>query len=145
VALVGGGLTSCELALHLANEGKKVYIINRRDRLAYHEKIMMFMFNPVPIMMRDYALYERPVEAFNDLDCKEVLDDGVRCQFKDGTEKVIKADTVVFASGMRANSDEAAKFLGLAPYVRTIGDCRMVGKIKHCVTSGYYAAIDIDK
>lgn len=145
VALVGGGLTSCELALYLADEGKKVYIINRRDRLAYHEKIMMFMFHPVPIMMRDYALYKRPVEVFNDLDCKEVLDDGVRCQFKDGTEKVIKADTVVFASGMRAHSDEAAKFLGLAPYVRTIGDCRMVGKIRHCVTSGHYAAMDIDK
>jgi 2,4-dienoyl-CoA reductase-like NADH-dependent reductase (Old Yellow Enzyme family)/thioredoxin reductase len=145
IALVGGGLTSCELALHLANVGKKVCIINRRDRLAYHEKIMMPMYDPIPIMLRDYGRYPRPVEVFNDLDCKEVLDDGVRCQFKDGAEKIIRADTVVFASGTRANSDEVAKFLGLAPYVRTIGDCRMAGKVKHCVTSGYYAAIDIDK
>jgi 2,4-dienoyl-CoA reductase-like NADH-dependent reductase (Old Yellow Enzyme family)/thioredoxin reductase len=145
IALVGGGITACETALHLANEGKKVYVINRRERLAYHEKIMMGMYNPVPLLMYLYAQYKRPVEVFNDLDCKEVLDNGVRCKLKDGTEKIIKADTVVFASGMKANSEEAAKFLGLAPHVQTIGDCRTAGKIKQCVTGGYYAAIGIDK
>jgi 2,4-dienoyl-CoA reductase-like NADH-dependent reductase (Old Yellow Enzyme family)/thioredoxin reductase len=145
VALVGGGITACETAVHLADQGKKVYIINRRERLAYHENIMVFQFDPVAALMQIYAQYRQPVEVFNNLDCREVLDNGVRCYFKDGAKKVITADTVIFASGMRANTGEAAKFLALAPYVRTIGDCRLAGKIKHCITSGYYAAVDIDK
>lgn len=145
VAVVGGGITGCELALHLANEGKKVTIINRRGVLAPHEHLMMAMYNPIPMMLQDFAAYERPVDVLYNCDCRAVLDNGVRCVDSDGGEVVVNADTVIFASGMKPNSDEARKFLGLAPYVKMVGDCRRVGKIKHCTTSGYYAAIGIDK
>lgn len=146
VVVVGSGLTAMELALHLGREGKKVTLAGRRDRLAYHENIAMSVYNPVACFMDEYAKCPKPVETVLSCDITGVTPEGAVGVMSDGSSRVLTAATVIFASGMKSNSEEAAAFLGgIAPYVRMIGDCRKPGKIKHCITSGYYAAIDIEE
>ena len=66
------------------------------------------------------------------------FDRGVTAASKDGEEFEIKADTIIFAAGMKARTDEANTFFGIAQDTNIIGDANRVGTVWNAMEDGYY-------
>lgn len=134
VAVIGGGLTGCEAAIHWQGLGKKVTLISRSDQLMTRVKGDGQNVNTHLI-----TLFELGVEQIKGVACKEVTDNGVVLE----NDAVIEADTVINASGMTENAAAAEVFRGCAPKMYIIGDCREAGLITDAVRSAYEAAMDV--
>lgn len=134
VAVIGGGLTGCEAAIHWQGLGKRVTLISRSAELMPRVKGDGQNVNTHLI-----TLFELGVDQRKGVACKEVTDSGV--VLEDGT--VIEADTVINASGMTENSAAAEAFKGAAPKMYVIGDCHEAGLITDAVRSAYEAAMEI--
>jgi pyruvate/2-oxoglutarate dehydrogenase complex dihydrolipoamide dehydrogenase (E3) component len=118
--------------------GKKVTIIEMLDEVAVNDHFI----NKAALipMLKKYN-----VEILTGHKVKEIQQNGVKAEKKDGTEVLIDADTVVSAFGMKPNSEHAkaidAKYHNKT---RVIGDCSTVGKVGHAVWTGLFAAIALD-
>lgn len=138
VVMAGGGLVGCECALNMARQGHKVTLIEMRDELA-----------PDDYKMHRVALLEvlKPMVAVRTgLKCVSFEDNGVQCEDMDGNPVFLKADTVVYAMGLRANSalaDELEAALGGRAPVYRAGDCIRAAKIQNAVEEGFLSAMKI--
>lgn len=54
-------------------------------------------------------------------------------------QKLIPADTVIMAFGIRARSEAADAIFNRYPHARLIGDCTTVGQIGEAVRAGFFA------
>lgn len=135
VVIIGGGLAGCEGALHLAQDGKKVHIIEMREELAPDANV-----RHRPLLLKEL---EKQVDIHTGLCASRITKEGVICRGKDGGDVFIKGDTVICAAGQRANTKSAEEFADAAPYVVEIGDCVKPSTITTAVYQGYHAALDI--
>ncbi|MBR3396759.1 MAG: FAD-dependent oxidoreductase [Lachnospiraceae bacterium] len=135
VAVLGGGMVGCESGLYLAEKGHDVTIVEMLDVLAPDA-------NPRhrPILMK---LLEKSVAIKTGLKASAVTEEGLVCIDKDGKEVLIRADTVLAASGMKSRTELADSLRGTAPEVRVIGDCVQPGIIRNATFNGYHAALDL--
>ncbi len=135
VVVLGGGLAGCEAAIHLAQEGKKVTVVEMREELAPDANV-----RHRPLLLKEI---DKLVEVRTGLRGKEITAEGVVCEDKDGKEHLIKGSSVICALGQRANTDVVEALRDSAPYVVSIGDCAKVATITNAVYQGYHAALDI--
>lgn len=135
VVVLGGGLAGCEAAIHLAQEGKKVSIVEMREELAPDCNIRQR-----PILL---AKLDELVTVHTGLRGMKVTGEGVLCQDKEGREVLIKGSSVICALGQRPRRDVVEELLDTAPYVVQIGDCVKASTITNAVYQGYHAALDI--
>jgi 2,4-dienoyl-CoA reductase-like NADH-dependent reductase (Old Yellow Enzyme family)/thioredoxin reductase len=136
VVVVGGGLTGAETAIYLADKGKQVTIVGRRDRFAADT-------SQAHCAATNYQLSIKTKE-YSNTEVTEITDEGVLCR-KKGEEDTfsLKADTVIIAIGMEPCTLEAAAFETDISEFRFIGDCRKAGTIQNATMNGYYAAMDL--
>ena len=134
VVVLGGGLAGCECAIHLAQEGKKVHLVEMRDALAPDANI-----RHRPILMQ---MIDKYVEAHTNYQGMRVTSEGLICKNENGEEVLVPGTSVVCAVGQRANRDGVNALLNAAPVVRTIGDCNRPSNITHAVYQGYHAGLD---
>jgi 2,4-dienoyl-CoA reductase-like NADH-dependent reductase (Old Yellow Enzyme family)/thioredoxin reductase len=135
VVVLGGGLAGCECAVHLAQEGKTVHLVEMRDTLApdcniRHRPILMQKIDELVTVHLCHAGLR-------------VTEVGLVCKAPDGTEVLIPGETVVCAVGQRANRDDAEALRYSAPFVREVGDCIRPANITKAMYEGYHAALDI--
>ena len=135
VVVLGGGLAGCEAAIHLAQEGKKVTIVEMRDALAPDANV-----RHRPLLLRQI---EGLAEVRTGLKGMEVTAQGVVCEDREGQRYLVKGSSVICALGQRARTDVAEALRDTAPYVAVIGDCAKVSTITNAVYQGYHAALDI--
>lgn len=135
VVVLGGGLAGCEAAIHLAQEGKKVHLVEMRDTLAPDANI-----RHRPILMK---MIDEYVEAHTGYQGIKVTADGVLCKDSEGREVLVPGKTVVCAVGQRADRESVNALLDAAPVVREIGDCVRPGNITAAIYQGYHAGLDI--
>lgn len=135
VVVLGGGLAGCEAAIHLAQEGKKVHLVEMRDMLAPDANI-----RHRPILMK---MIDEYVEAHTGYQGIKVTADGVLCKDSEGREVLVPGKTVVCAVGQRADRESVNALLDAAPVVREIGDCVRPGNITAAIYQGYHAGLDI--
>jgi 2,4-dienoyl-CoA reductase-like NADH-dependent reductase (Old Yellow Enzyme family)/thioredoxin reductase len=136
VVMIGGGLVGCETGLHLAAQGKTVTVVEMMDNLA----VDATESHKIALMKK----MEVEVKSYTGMKCTEITSKGIKVIAKDGAEKFIEADTVVYAVGMKAHSDKALKLCEAAPrQYFLIGDCVSPRKVKEAVHEGYHAAMDI--
>ena len=135
VVVLGGGLAGCECAIHLAQEGKQVHLVEMRDTLAPDCNI-----RHRPILMRMLAQL-----VTTHLGCvgREVTAEGLVCGPPDGGQVLIPGKTVICAAGQRANRAEALALHRSAPFVREVGDCIRPANLTKAVYEGYHAALDL--
>ena len=135
IVMIGGGLVGCELGLHLAETGHEVSIVEMQTELA-----------PDAYRLHRVMLLEQLKEkttTYTGLRCTGMDASGVSAVDADGNVKTLPADTIVYAMGMRANSDvveELRKLAGSIP-VSVIGDCRQAGKILEATKNAYDAVL----
>ena len=137
VVMVGSGLTACEVALHLANNGRDVTVLCRRDMMAYET----FGYYRNTLLEHMDA---RGIHQMLSTKTLSIAKDGVTVE-KDGVISVVPADTVIYSTGIRPNADtvEAVKALAGEIPVKVIGDALKSGKMGDAVRGGYMAVMEI--
>ena len=135
VVVFGGGLAGCECAIHLGMEGKKVHMVEMRDRLAPDANV-----RHRPLLLAEIEKY---VTVHTDTKGIEITDEGIICENKDGEQLLVPGKTVICALGQRPSLDQVEKLSDAAPFVRVIGDAGRVSTITNAVYQGYHAALDI--
>lgn len=135
VVVLGGGLAGCECALHLAQEGKKVRLVEMRDTLAPDANI-----RHRPLLMKELDKY---VEIHTSVTGTRVTEEGLYGKTPSGEEVFIPGETVICALGQRPNRSVVDALRDTAPYVVEIGDCVKAATITNAVYQGYHAALDI--
>lgn len=136
VAIIGGGLVGCEFALHLADQGKSVTIVEMLGDVAIdatndHRRGML-------------PLLEEKTEILTSTRVTAVTDKGIEAVTAEGEKITVEADTVLLSAGMRALSKEVdALRVSGAGDVIVIGDCKQPKKVMEAVRSGFDAAMDI--
>jgi 2,4-dienoyl-CoA reductase-like NADH-dependent reductase (Old Yellow Enzyme family)/thioredoxin reductase len=137
VVMVGGGLAGCEVALHLAEIGRKVTIVEMMD-----EVVPLRDTNRVH---RDAVMeqLDKHVPYLTLTTCKEITAEGVIVVDKEGKEKLLPCDTVVYAVGMRANKEIVEELRAAFGWVTPVGDCEGPATVRKAIHHGYFAAMDI--
>jgi len=129
VAIVGGGLVGCETAEYLAQQGKKVTIVEMLDEVA----------GRMPLALRNLLLArlaDKGVVVLTGIQCREVTGGGLVIITKEKKEKTIAADNVVLASGDRPNRALLENLESTIP-IYPIGDCVEPRGIAEAVAEGF--------
>ncbi len=137
VVMVGSGLTACEVALHLANNGRDVTVLCRRDMMAYET------FGYYRNALLD-AMDARGIHQMLKTKTVSIAKDGVTVE-RDSENFVVPADTVMYSTGIRPNAKlvEAIRAMAGEIPVKVIGDALASGKMGDAVRGGYMAAMEI--
>lgn len=136
VVVLGGGLAGSEAAIHLAQEGKTVHLVEMRTELAPDANI-----RHRPIMLKEIDKLNIQVHLGYKGLC--VTPEGVVCLNPSGEEQLIPGTSVICALGQRARRDIVEELIDCAPYVAQIGDCVKASTITTAIYQGYHAALDI--
>lgn len=133
VAVIGGGLTGCEIAYELALSGKKPIIVEMKDDLISQKGVCLANSS---YLREWFALHKVPVYLETTL--SEVQDDKIICKGKDGKTFELLCDSVISSAGYIANplAKESKK-------VYLVGDCKQVGNLRSVIWSAYEVAMKI--
>ena len=137
VVIIGGGSIGCELGVDLAKMGKEVTVLELGAVL--NRTLNDIMKTALEVEMEKY----NTLTAFTETNCKEIKENSVITQMKDGSLKEIPADTVIFAAGMRSRIDEADTFYGIVQDTNIIGDANRVGTVWSALEDGYYISANL--
>ena len=132
VAVIGGGLTGCEIAYELALKGKKAIIVEMKDDLVSQKGVCLanssylrewFELNKVPVYLETKL--------------KEIKDGGIICTDKDDKDFEVECDSVISCAGY------VPAPIGGGKKVQYIGDCSSVGNLRTVIWGAYEAAMKI--
>lgn len=130
VAVIGGGMVGCEVADYLADRGARVTIIEMLPELApdlgYSVRTRLLG-----------RLAAQSVVVLAATTCLEVTAAGVKVRKADGECQVVRADTIVAATGSRPNRQLMKALGGMVPETYLAGDCVEPGRILEAVSDGY--------
>ena len=133
VAVIGGGLTGCEIAYELALQGKEPVVIEMKNDLVAQKGVCLANSS---YLREWFDLHKVPVHLETTLTA--VDEDKVVCRNKDGETVEIPCDSVISSVGY-----VPSPLAGKGGNIRLVGDCRQVGNVKTVVWSAYEAAMKI--
>lgn len=137
IVMIGGGLVGVETAMHLANLGKKVTVLEMAGDVAVDAGPVY----KIGMLWRAEQLGLNIVTgaAVTEIGAGEVV------YIKDGAEVRVKADEVLYAVGMKSKDETYFDLAMKAPHVVPVGDCKTVGKVAGAVHSAYFAALAVGR
>ncbi|MGZ3514053.1 MAG: oxidoreductase [Thermodesulfobacteriota bacterium] len=136
VLVVGGGLIGCETALWLAQQGKKVTIV---------EILGDLMIGGIPVqhmnrlMLLDLLKFHR-VEIFTNTSLLEITQNGVDLLDGGSERRNFPADTIVLAVGLKPDRELYQTLEGQTPNLYAIGDSRKAQNIMNSIWDAYEVA-----
>lgn len=138
VVVLGGGTIGAEIGLELAVFEKKIVsIVEMNDKIAAQGNMLY------RIGLRQHMDAAANLSVYTCTSCMEIKDGEVIVKDQDGQLKTLAADTVIIATGLRANKSEAEMFYGITPETYTIGDCEKVRIIQEATLEGCSTALAI--
>jgi len=135
VVFIGGGEVGVETALHLAEKGHKVKVVERLNMLASDAPPVHYY-----TVLRDYWEKEKNFSFVVNATCNGIKADKVTYLDEYSMEHEIKADSVVIAVGMKAKTDLALTFHGVGGRLYIIGDCDKAGNVQKVMRSAFSIA-----
>lgn len=136
--VLGGGTIGAEIGLELAVfEKKNVSIVEMGDKIAAQGNMLY------RIGLRQHMEAAENLSVYTGTSCMEIKDHEVIVKTQAGQIKALPADTVIVATGLRANKSEAGTFYGITPETYTIGDCERVRLIQDATFEGCSTALAI--
>lgn len=151
IVIMGGGLVGCETALHLAECGKHVTIIEMANEIAAettaaHRRALKVRMGLHPDMAggKDTKPGLVPPALAVSTKCKEITSEGVIAITPDGQQKLFEADTVICALGLRARAALVDELRKTRHNLLLVGDCRRPQQVTQAVRSGFDAAVTLD-
>ncbi len=133
VAVIGGGLTGCEIAYELALQGKKPIIVEMKNDLIAQTGVCLANSS---YLREWFELHQVPVYLETTLNA--VTDTGIVCKDKAGNRVEIACDSVISSAGYVANPLAKA-----SKDVYLVGDCEQVGNLRTVVWRAYEVAMKI--
>jgi 2-enoate reductase len=130
--IIGGGLVGCELAVHLARQGKRVTVVEQLPEIL--ENIRNVHPNREMLLT---MLDQSGVTVLTNADLLEITASGVRIRSNGKDEKSLVADTVIMATGFAPHCEMFGALWGSVDQLFRIGDCLKPGKILDAVWDGY--------
>jgi len=131
VVIAGGGLIGCETAIYLAQQGKRVTIVEMLEEIIpdVFEANKQYLFK---------MLAENGVNVLTNTNLVRVKDDGavVINQFR-RYEAKLPADTIVIAMGLKPERGLVKALEGKVKELHTIGDCEGPGRIMDAVWGAF--------
>ena len=135
VVVIGGGLVGCELAVELLQNGNTVTLLEMTDVLAAEAP----HFHRVAMLECMKALEG----VHTGMRVREIRDNAVYAENRDGETATFPADLAVLACGLRPNKALEA-YRTLVPRYIPIGDCLHPAKIGDAVRQAVDMVIDMD-
>ncbi len=135
IAVVGGGLTGCEIAYELALQGKDVTIVEMKDDLVSQKGVCLANSS----YLREWFAWKQ-VPVYLETTLREVKDSSIVCAAKDGSAVEIPCDTVISSAGYISTPLVEEKG---HKNVQLVGDCLRVGNLRSVVWRAYEAAMKI--
>ena len=136
VVVAGGGLVGCETALFLAQQGKKVVVVEMMDEAATD-------LNMISRTLLLELLGKHGVEIKIGVKVEEILEDGALVVDKHSNRVKIEAHSIVLALGFRSRVDVVKSLEELAPEVYTIGDCVTPRKLINAIHEAFNVAVEL--
>ena len=133
VAVIGGGLTGCEIAYELALQGKHPIIVEMKDDLVSQTGVCLANSS---YLREWFALHKTPVYLESTL--SEVRDGAILCKDKDGQPLELSCDSVISCAGYIP-----APLEGKGKNVQLVGDCLAVGNLRSVIWRAYEAAMKV--
>ena len=133
VAVIGGGLTGCEIAYELALQGKHPIIVEMKDDLVSQTGVCLANSS---YLREWFALHKTPVYLETTL--SEVMDGAILCKDKDGQTLELSCDSVISCAGYIP-----APLEGKGKNVQLVGDCLAVGNLRSVIWRAYEAAMKV--
>lgn len=133
VAIIGGGLIGCELALHLVQHGKQVSVVEIAPALMGGGHGSMPFMNWA--MLVDLLKFHQ-VGIHTGTKVTEIKKDGIVTE-KEGTKEEIAADTIVMAVGYRPVNTLYQELTQAGIPLYNIGDSRKVNNIMQAIWDGF--------
>lgn len=133
VVVVGGGEIGLETGLAVARTGRKVTVLSRRRRMPCDMHTSKALFD----YMRELPDFAYLTESKT----LEIGSDYVRYADKDGAEKKIDCDTVIFSGGREPELAESMALAETFPETYIVGDCAKPATVREAVYSAYCAAM----
>jgi len=134
VAIIGGQLSGCKLALYLSMIGKDVTIIEESD--SYGSEMEETAMDALR-----YEIQDGNVTVMTGVRVQEITAGGVTLSDSDGKRVFQKADTVIVALGLSAKPHHpAGEFAAKVEDVVVIGDAKGFRGIREAVSDGFEAA-----
>jgi pyruvate/2-oxoglutarate dehydrogenase complex dihydrolipoamide dehydrogenase (E3) component len=127
--IIGGGATGLEIALHLAEYGCRVSVV---EILAKIGKGLEAMTKKILLG----KLKEYNVKIMTETKLTRVTSTGAAVTHIDGTEQLIEAETVIFATGTRPCNRLYEKVKSLGYETHQIGDCLETRSAKAAIYEG---------
>lgn len=131
IVVIGGGLVGSETALELGMQGKDVTILEMLPQIAMQDEPL----SQISLMKH---LAAAGVTCLTNSKVVEIKDNEVVYENAEGTH-AIEADTVIAATGLRANAAAAAPYENLGCRTIKIGDAVKGGKIFDCFHNAWLA------
>ena len=139
VVVAGAGLTGSETALYLAQQGKKVTLIDMLSLEQIDENSPFADTGTLWSMLKKLS-----IEIITEVKLEAITDTGAIVTDKNGNRKEMPCDTVVLALGVEPRTKAVAMFKDLAPDVLVIGDCNnQRGNLLSATSEGFFAAIEL--
>ena len=135
VAVIGGGLTGCEIAYELALQGKRPIIVEMKDDLVAQKGVCLANSS---YLREWFALHEVPVYLETRLE--EVREDAVVLRDKDEALFVVPCDSVISSVGY-----DPAPLAPAGRNVHLVGDCLAVGNLRSVIWRAYEVAMKVGK
>jgi 2,4-dienoyl-CoA reductase-like NADH-dependent reductase (Old Yellow Enzyme family)/thioredoxin reductase len=132
VLVAGGAAMGCEIAAHLASQGKRVTVVEMLGDLALDLEIRSRM-----ALLQ--LLKERGVEILTNWKLEEIEDGRARLSDRNWNQKKIPMDSVVLALGMTPNRELLQPLKESFREVFVIGDCWEPRKIYQAIHEGAFA------
>jgi 2,4-dienoyl-CoA reductase-like NADH-dependent reductase (Old Yellow Enzyme family)/thioredoxin reductase len=135
VAVIGGAEIGMEVALYLADKGKRVTLIEKELQVIPDT-------NNVTRLYLLWMAEELGVKIITSSDVTRITNDGLVLNME-GIDTEIEADSVVIAAGYEPNRELAEKLKSLSMPVYQVGDCSDIGRIRGAISGGSIAARSI--
>ena len=137
VIVIGGGQVGCETALHLADKGIEVSIIEMRESLCPDAS------KTCGDEIRIFLAKNPNVTEICGAKCTNITKNSVTYIDAEGNEQTAECDTVILAAGMTALTDLADSFITDCdvPEWAQVGDCISARTVEEATAEAYNAAM----
>jgi pyruvate/2-oxoglutarate dehydrogenase complex dihydrolipoamide dehydrogenase (E3) component len=136
VVVIGGDMVGCETAEFLADKGKRVAIVEIRDKMAGG-------VNPLARRLLLDRLTDKGVTMVTGVQKEELKDGELLIVGKEGETKVLQADNIVIAAGSKPDTTLFKALDGRVSETYLIGDCVEPRNIKAAIEEGYRVSLTL--
>ncbi len=130
--IIGAGSVGCETALYLAQQGKKVTVVECFDAMRDTLEV-----NALDLKER---LDNAKVEIMTYTNVLEITDEGVVIADQEGKVSTLEAATIILAVGLKPNKELAEALHDKLPEVYAIGDCIDSRLVLNAIWEGFRTA-----